>query len=229
MIPLVVIRPQPGADRTQAAAREQGLDARAYPLFEVAPRAWEPPDPATVDALLIGSANALRHAGPALQGYRDKPVHAVGEATAATAREAGLEVAVVGRGGLQAVLDGVPPATRLLRLAGEERVELVPPPDVTLTERIVYASEPVSMPPELAQLLRSSCVVALHSAAAARHFADQCARLCLARDKLSLVTLGARVSDAAGTGWAGIVTAPTPDDDALLACAAQLCQNAPGA
>jgi uroporphyrinogen-III synthase len=226
MIPLVVIRPQPGTDRTVAAARELGLDARAFPLLEIRPRAWEPPDPAAIDALLIGSANAVGHAGPNLGYFRDKPVHAVGEATAEACRGAGLQVAAIGGGGLQNVLDGVPPGTRLLRLAGEERMPLTPPAEVEMIERTVYANELVPLPSDLADLLRDPSVVALHSAAAARHFAAECDRLRIVRGKLSLVAIGPRVAAAAGSGWADIATARTPDDEALLARAAQLCQNA---
>lgn len=229
MIPLVVIRPQPGAWRTVAAAREIGIDARAFPLFEIHPLVWEPPDPASIDALLVGSANAVRHAGPALAPFRGKPVHAVGAVTAVACGEAGFTVAAIGQGGLQGVLDAVPPGTRLLRLAGDERVPLEPPAGVGMIERAVYASEPAALPPDLAELLRESSTIALHSAAAARHLAGECDRLGIDRGKLFLATIGPRVSEAVGSGWAGIATAASPDDEALLASAAQLCQNPRGA
>ena len=51
MTRLAVIRPRPGCDSTVAAARALGLDARAFPLFEVGPVAWDAPDPAMFDAL----------------------------------------------------------------------------------------------------------------------------------------------------------------------------------
>jgi len=224
MIPLIVIRPQPGADATVAAARELGLGALACPLFAIEPVAWQPPDPAGVDALLIGSANAVRHAGPALARFGDKPAHVVGQATAAACRVAGLTVASVGVGGLQAVLDGVPPS-RLLRLAGREHVPLTPPPGVTLIQRVVYANEPLRIGDELAERLRTPGVVMLHSAEAARHFASECDRLGIDRGSIAIATIGARVSAVAGPGWADLATAPTPDDAALLAQAAHLCQN----
>jgi uroporphyrinogen-III synthase len=228
MIPLIVIRPQPGAGRTLADACARGLDARAFPLFTVTPRAWEAPDPAEIDALLVGSANAVRYAGRGLVPFRSKPVHAVGEMTAAACRKAGLELVAVGRGGLQSVLDQVAPDTRLLRLAGEQRVKLEPPAGVGMIERIVYVVNSVPLPPDLVRLLGEPCVVALHSAAAARHFGAECDRLTIPREPIALVTIGPRVSRVAGDGWAALATAATPDDEALLACAAQLCQNRPG-
>jgi uroporphyrinogen-III synthase len=225
MIPLVVIRPQPGLDRTVAAAGVLGLDTRAWPLFEVRPRSWDPPDPAAIDELLIGSANAVRHAGPAFERFRAKPVRVVGAATADVCREAGLKLAAVGEGHLQPVLDAVAPGSRVLRLAGEERVPLTPPDGVVMTERAVYAVEPLPLPPGLVDTLRGPCAVALHSAAAARHFAAECDRRNLDRGILWLVTIGPRITDAAGMGWAGIATASKPEDEALLACAVQLCQK----
>jgi uroporphyrinogen-III synthase len=225
MIPLIVIRSQPGADRTVAAAGALGLDAWACPSFEVSACAWQAPAPERIEALLIGSANAIRHAGPALARFKDKPVHAVGEATAAACRAAGLKVAATGKGDLQALLERVEPPARLLRLAGEERVALRPPAGVSLTERVVYASRPLAAEAGLVHLLKSPCTVALHSAAAARHFAGECDRLGLARSHIRLVTIGPRVTEAAGSGWASVGEAAEPSDEALLACALELCQN----
>jgi uroporphyrinogen-III synthase len=57
----------------------------------------------------------------------------------------GLAIAGTGEGGLQTLLNTIPPC-RLLRLAGAERVALTPPPGVVLEERITYASEPQPCP-----------------------------------------------------------------------------------
>lgn len=225
MIPLIVIRPQPGADATAAAAAQLGLAPHVFPLFAIQPVPWEPPNPVEVDALLIGSANAVRHAGAALARFRGKPAYAVGETTAAAARAAGLTIAALGSGGLDGVLAQVTAHRRLLRLAGRERVALRPPPGVLLTERIVYASNPRAFPSELTGMLSAPALVLLHSAAAAEHFARECDRLSLDRAILALATIGPRVTAACGSGWAEIVTATAPNDAALLARARQLCQN----
>jgi uroporphyrinogen-III synthase len=119
MIPVVAIRPQPGCDATVAAARAAGLDARGFPLFEVRPLAWQPPSAESFDALLLGSANALRHAGPPLDGYHGKPAYAVGATTADAASAAGLDVIAVGSGGLKLLLPRLAADhRRLLRLSG---------------------------------------------------------------------------------------------------------------
>ena len=108
MVPLVVIRPEPGCSNTVAAARAAGITCHGFPLFEVAARSWEGLAPQGFDALLIGSANALRHGGPGLAALRALPVLAVGETTAAEARAAGFSVAQTGAGGLQSLLDNLP-------------------------------------------------------------------------------------------------------------------------
>lgn len=227
--PVLILRPEPGASATLAAATAAGLDAWSFPLFSVEPAAWDPPAPEEIDALLIGSANAVRHAGPALARYTTKPAYVVGERTAQAACTAGLTVAAVGTGGLAPVLAQVAPGTRLLRLAGRERIELTPPAQVTLTERTVYASEPRPLPRELASLLRTHAlprvIVLLHSAEAARHFAAECDRLSLPRARIALAALGPRIASAAGAGWAAVRAAKQAEDGALLALAGQMCQN----
>lgn len=60
---VVILRPQPGAEATVEAACALGLDALCYPLFSVEPMDWTPPDPAGFDALMLTSANTIRHAG----------------------------------------------------------------------------------------------------------------------------------------------------------------------
>jgi uroporphyrinogen-III synthase len=227
MIPLVVIRPQPGCAATVQCAQAMGLDAIGYPLFEVVPLAWQAPDAASFDALLIGSANALRHGGPALERYRGMSAYAVGETCAAAVRDAGMEVAGIGEGGLQALLGSLHrDHRRLLRLSGSERVALSPPPGISIVECVTYASEPQLMSPELAKLLAGGALVLLHSGEAARHFSGQCDARGIARRNITIAALAPRIAELAGGGWAAIDVAPLPRDQALLALASQMCQNA---
>ncbi|MCJ2184366.1 uroporphyrinogen-III synthase, partial [Novosphingobium sp. 1949] len=73
--PILILRPEPGASASLAAARALGLDAQAFPLFTVAPSAWSAPPREAIDALLLGSANALRQAGDQLARYRGLPAY----------------------------------------------------------------------------------------------------------------------------------------------------------
>ena len=108
---VLVLRPEPGATATLRRARERGLEAEAVPLFEVEPVEWSVPDPSDFDALLLTSANAVRHGGPGLQALRELPVHAVGEATARAAREAGFAVATIGAWMLKCTSTSAPSAS----------------------------------------------------------------------------------------------------------------------
>ena len=222
---IFVIRPEPGLQSTLAAARELGLAVIGRPLFDVVPLRWTAPDAAGFDGLLIGSANAIRHGGEALEGLKQLPVYAVGEATADAAREAGFTVAETGSGGLQAVLDNLPAPRRLLRLAGAENIALTPPAGITITECVVYKVRALALTGSDEVSLRAAKpLVLLHSAAAARHFAEECERRNLDKTRISLACIGPRVAEAAGTGWRTVRAAPQPDDAALLALAQQMWQ-----
>ncbi|HUQ12659.1 MAG TPA: uroporphyrinogen-III synthase [Novosphingobium sp.] len=227
-LPLVVVRPEPGNAATVAAARALGLEARAVPLFEIEPVAWRPPDPATFDSLLLGSANALLHAGDDLARYRALPVYAVGPRTAAASREAGFTVAAEGRAGLDSLVAALRRDGRrcALRLAGERHV-VIEPDGIEIETVVVYAVRPLALDAAAAGL-SEACIVALHSAEAARHFARECDRLRVARGKLALACLAPGVAVAAGDGWRASRSATRPDDPALLALSREMCQTPPG-
>ncbi len=67
------------------------------------------------DAILVTSAQAVRF----LAGLPSVPVHAVGSATAAALREAGIEPASVGEAGGSALVAAIDPALRLWHVGGE--------------------------------------------------------------------------------------------------------------
>jgi len=228
-LPLIVIRPEPGNAATIAAARAQGIDAHGFAMFAIVPQSWEVPPPDTVDALLIASANATRHAGPELAAFAGKPAYAVGAASAAAARAVGLDVVQVGQGGLADVARALAPAhRRVLRLAARDRIELVAPQGHSIIERITYASEAQPMPAPLVMLLLAralpGAVVALHSARAAGHFVAECAEYAIPTRRLRLACLSPAVLGAAGQGWGTAQAAALPDEASLLALAAQMCQ-----
>ncbi|MEP5938457.1 MAG: uroporphyrinogen-III synthase [Erythrobacter sp.] len=219
------IRPEPGLSSTIAAGVTKGIPIIGHALSRIEPRGWTLPDLDRIDGLLIGSANAVRHAGKKLEALKQVPVLAVGKATARTAGEAGFTVENTGSGGLQQLLDQLPGRSRhLLRLAGEEHVPLVRPAQINLTTRIVYRAQMVAMSDDFANFLRSDAIVLLHSATAAAHFATECDRMEIARGKISLIALGPRILEPVGAGWRRKRAAERPEEGALLAMAQDLCQ-----
>lgn len=227
-LPVIVIRPEPGASATRSAARTLGLDAHAFPLFTVHRLEWQAPPHGQFDALLIGSANVLRHGGAALSQYQHMPAYVVGETTALAAREAGFDVVAVGSGGLQGVLDSIDLVhARLLRLAGRERVPLTLPAGASMETREVYASEPQPLPPSCTAMLVHGALVLLHSGEAAAHFSRACDEAGLDRSQIALAALGPRIATRAGAGWGAVRCADSATDAALLALAKEMCQEAP--
>ena len=218
---IAVLRPEPGNAATVAAIEALGLTAIRLPLFEVHAIDWTPPDVTRFDALLLTSANAPRHAGPGLAGLRRLPVHAVGDATAAAARDAGLEVvAVGGRDGAALVAAAAASGVRRgLLLGGRDRALASDP---IIAEAIaIYASDPMAVPVEALDRLTGS-VVMVHSPRAARRVADLIDRAGIDRRTVRLAAISAAAADAAGGDWDRIAAAATPDDAALTALARAL-------
>ncbi|HAU21716.1 MAG TPA: uroporphyrinogen-III synthase [Erythrobacter sp.] len=221
------IRPEPGLSTTIKTGAEMGLPIIGMPLAQIAPRGWTMPALDDIDGLLIGSANAIRHAGEKLEALKELPVLAVGSKTAELARESGFRVEMIGSGGLQQLIDMLDPSKErhLLRLAGHAHVELNIPDHINLTTRIVYHVEHTDIAAEKAGLIDQECTILLHSAGAALHLVQETERLGIDRSKITLVTLGPRISESAGTGWAEVYTASNPDERTLLALARDMCQD----
>lgn len=216
MRPLLILRPQPGADATAARAAAMGVDAIVAPLFRIAPRDWELPN-APFDALLVTSANAARAIDWRVD--RGMAVYAVGEATRAALADAGFSKVTAGDTDVAnlvrcAAEDGV---RHLLHLAGEDRTSF-DPAGLTIETRVIYAAEPCDPQPVFAEALERDAVALLHSARAAKRFRE------LAGPGHRIAAISPAVLAAAGEGWAATATAAQPTDDALLAAAAELCQ-----
>jgi uroporphyrinogen-III synthase len=219
--PLLILRPQPGAGESAIRARALGLDPVVAPLFTIRALEWEPPEPAGFDALILTSANAVRCAGPALSRFAALPCWAVGEATAAAARTAGIADVRTGPSDGAALARSAAAAgvRRALHLHGRDHVPL-PAPGLTIEGRAVYASKAATALPEAARS-PAAAVALVHSPRAAALFAA----LVPDRSRIALAAISRAAADAAGTGWAGIAVAREPRDEALLELAVKLCNN----
>lgn len=226
---LLVTRPEPAASDTAAALAALGHDALMAPLLVTAPRRWRVPA-TPPQALLITSANAVRHGGSDLAGWHALPVFAVGAATAAALRAAGFVDVRAGAGDGAAALAAAHAAgvTRLLHLAGADRTALALPPGLACEIRTVYAARRVrALPAPARRALAAGAidVVLLYSPRSAAVFAALVDRAGLARDRLAIAALSANVAAAAGTGWRRVEPAATPDEAALFAAARRLCDK----
>ena len=213
---VLVLRPEPGASATVEKARRLGLDAVAVPLFEVEPVGWQVPDASAFDGLLLTSPNALRHGGEGLQRLRGMQVYAVGEATARAAREMGFDVASVGDGGVDRLLDSIDPDLRLLHLCGADRIAPASARQA-VTAVAVYRSREVADRGEFP----ADSVALIHSPRAGRRFAE----LIDDRSGFAIAAISPQAAKSLGGGWESVQSAARATDEALLALAASLCNK----
>ncbi len=219
---LFVLRPEPGASATVEAARAEGLDAVPMPLFRIEPVAWEAPEAGGFDAVLLTSANGVRHAGDQLLQLRGLKAYCVGKATAAAARGAGFGAAAVGEAGVERLLASIAPDERLLHLAGEDRTD-VADEDGRLTVLTVYRA--VELPPPAGIEAVQGAVVTLHSARAARRFAALVDACGINRSRIAVAAISETVLNEAAKGWAQAEAADTPTSPSLLALARSMCNK----
>lgn len=97
---VLVTRPSPDDDRTAGALRARGFEALRAPMlrFEAVP--FQDDVEANYGAVIVTSANALRAVAPQIGNSRlfKLPLFAVGESTAAAAREAGFDDVIAAKG-----------------------------------------------------------------------------------------------------------------------------------
>ena len=214
MSQVVILRPEPGASATLARATAAGIDAVAIPLFAIAPVEWVAPAASDFDALLLTSANAVRHGGDQLAGLSALATYCVGEATAVAARDAGFAGAGAGAGDAAALVEQVPQGLRLLHLAGHDHRAMA-----GVSAIIVYDSVIVDPPPSLDAL--NGSVAMVHSPRAGARLAE----LVEARGEISIAAISEAAAAACGNGWREVAAISAPGDGALLALAAALCQK----
>lgn len=217
MTHVLVLRPQPGADSTVERARALGLEAIAIPLFEAEAEGWDAPEAGAFDGLLLTSANAARMGGDGLKALRALPVYAVGEATAEAAREAGFDVAATGDAGVDQLLASIEPDLKLLHLCGADRRE---PEDGyrRIVPVVVYRARPVEAPDLSAT---PGSIALIHSPSAGTRFSG----LVTDRSSIGVAAISEAAAQAVGDGWRTVAIAAQPNDDALLALAARLCDK----
>jgi uroporphyrinogen-III synthase len=210
-----VTRARPGADRTAERLATLGFTPVLAPLLAIRPLDARP-DLTGVQALAFTSRNAVQVFAELL-GDRAPPVFAVGDATAASAREAGFHDVRSAGGDLHALAAliraegaglsilhpcAVEPAGDLAALVGDT---------ARVTPLAVYeAVETDATAPEVWD------AVLIHSPRAARALA---ARLSAqdARGRIAVVISSAAATRLSVRGLAEIRIAAAPTEDALLA------------
>jgi len=224
MMPLIVLRPEPGASTTVARAEMMGLAVRRHPLFTARTLDWSPPPADQFDALLVTSAQTARLAGPALDRYDALPIYAVGEPTAAALRSQGFSDIVAGS------TDGTAIAARMaadghrviLHLAGETVATIEPGP-LTINRVAVYTMVETKVGDPLLADIAEGAIILVHSPRAGARLAQLVPPALRAMSHV--IAISPAALDASGEGWTSGAAAETPLDDRVLALAARLCES----
>src|SRR5512136_904975 len=97
---VLVTRPHPDDEATAAGLRARGFEVLKAPMLRFEPVAFHDDGEANYGAVIVTSANALRGLTPHLKDspLLKLPLFAVGEHTAAAARQAGFENVIVASG-----------------------------------------------------------------------------------------------------------------------------------
>jgi len=226
--PIAVLRPEPGNRVTAAVIEASGRTAIRLPLFEARAMPWDAPESQEFDALILTSANAMRHGGAGLARLLGLPTYAVGEATAEAARRAGFQVAAMGSTGsadLVALAEsrGVRHA---LHLAGRERT--LETGGIVAEVIAVYATDPIPVSAAAAARLAGS-VVLVQSARSGELLGQIVDAAGLDRSAIALVAIGRRAAESAGIGWERVVVPAdfggTALTDAAIALADSPCPD----
>jgi uroporphyrinogen-III synthase len=128
---ILVTRPHPDNEATADNLRARGHVVLLAPALKLEPVAFHGGSDVSCDAVLVTSANAIRTVAPQLPdlGLLQLPLFAVGEHTAAAAREAGFVKVIVAGGDAASLRDKVMQSARdkvlkkkstLLYLAGAD-------------------------------------------------------------------------------------------------------------
>lgn len=207
-------RAQPGAARTAARLLALGFEATVRPLLEIRRLAGVEPDLSDVAALAFTSVNGV-DAFSALTARRDRPVFAVGDATAEAALAAGFAE-------VRSAAGALPDLARLLGEAAPDGPVLVPgarEPSGDLSALLAGTVEVRPFPVYESVALATSApeafdVVLVHSPRAARALAGL-ADLD-AGDRAAVAISEAAAAPLRALGFADLRLAAAPTEAAVL-------------
>jgi uroporphyrinogen-III synthase len=234
---VLVTRPHPDNEATAASLRARGFEALLAPMLRFEALAFQDDSDTRYGAVIVTSANALRGFAkqPAGQRLLKLPLFAVGEHTAAAARDAGFDKVISANGDAtalrEAVLAGVKArqlkkTSPLLYLAGADLARDLAGDlgerGLTVVTQTTYRMIPVtSLPREVADGF------AAHQIKAVLHYSRRSARAFLEAARSAGVEISALavaqccISDAVASivrdaGATQVLTARTPDENAVL-------------
>lgn len=224
-LPLLILRPIEGAQKTAISAEKAGLNVVVAPLFEIRPLPWHAHAADQYDAIMFSSANALKMAGPNLQEYKALPALAVGPVTRQACEAAGFDVMVSGGSGVQSLADNLPEGTydRILRLTGKDYTSVQS--DRSIDHIAIYESACIGLSQPAQAALKSGSIILIHSIRSAQKLLAEMKKNGIAVDKNHIIAISSKAAEAAGNGWKSVHFVDQPTDEALLRLAVRLCSS----
>lgn len=213
-----ITRAQPGAARTAARLTALGFTPVVAPLLAIRPlpdALKTAPDFVAVAALAFTSPNGVEAFAALTPDLRDRPVFAVGDATAEAARDAGFADARSAAGDIHALaglISATPLSGLILAPGAREPAGDLPAllPDHAVQRLPVYAAE------ETAAVVPADFdAVLLHSPRAARALAAILTPAA-AENRLAVCISAAAAAPPAALSFTEIRTAETPDETSML-------------
>jgi len=233
MLKMLVTRAAADARDTIARLDALGIEGVAAPLLDCVPLHTSLPDPKGFAALALTSANALRMLDErrALTPFLGLKAFAVGDRTAAAAREHGFADVVSSGGTLSHLVKEIAaaklqgpvfyPAAR--HQAGDLARELAPFGIMAVTARVYEMRAATALPPEIADGL------ATHRFAAALHYSRRTAEIFASlveplgqplRTQLQMLCLSEQVAEPlVAAHFVRIGLADQPSEEAMMALA----------
>ena len=217
-----ITRAQPGAARTAARLTALGFEPVVAPLLTIRPlpdALDAAPDFASVAALAFTSPNGVEAFAALTPDLRDRPVFAVGDATAEAARDAGFIDARSAAGdihALAALIADSPIHGLILAPGAREPAGDLPAllPEHAVRRLPVYAAEETDAP-----VPADFDAVLLHSPRAARALAAALATVLTpdaAANRLAVCISAAAAAPLNALSFAEIRTAEAPDENSVL-------------
>jgi uroporphyrinogen-III synthase len=217
---VAITRAAPEAQRTAERVRERGAEPVLAPLLTIVPCSFDTSTEGA-QALIFTSSNGVR-AFPDVYGARSLPVLAVGEATAAAARAAGFADVRSADGDANALAALAratlsPAGGGLIHIGGThvagDLSGRLTAAGFRVERRVAYAAVAASVAPDA--FSGPLDIVLFHSARAAQTYIALGAP---GSENLIAGCLSSAVAKAAsGTCWKGMITAPAPRENDLLA------------
>jgi uroporphyrinogen-III synthase len=228
---VLVTRPKPEAEATAARLEALGYPVLTEPMLEIVPLAGPPLDLAGVQALLVTSRNGARALTGRAPG-RDRPVFAVGEATAKFLRDLGFAPVEAAEGTALDLVERVrrscdPAKGALLHVRGDtvavDPVPLLRTAGFDARAAVLYeARTPSAFSPHLERTMRQRAIgyALFFSPRTARTFVTlaDAAGLGSACAEIEACCLSAAVAAALqGERWRAVRVSVRPQQEALLA------------